>query len=135
MIILYSVNSFIHIETISWFLIQSIFIYTEVMDLVLFEAEFAKNRYKNSTTRTQLGFFQVVGGQNHWVYMTWQVFLVLGFKSVKVEDTIEYFRKVHDQVKHETIDSNAKYKAFVAGRSPLKLEIWCELCLLVINFL
>jgi hypothetical protein len=63
MIILYSVNSFIHIETISWFLIQSIFIYTEVMDLVLFEAEFAKNRYKNSTTRTQLWFFQVVDGQ------------------------------------------------------------------------
>jgi aryl carrier-like protein len=58
-----------------------------------------------------------------------------GLSSVKVEDTIEYFRKVHDQVKHETIDSNAKYKAFVAGRSPLKLEIWCELCLLVINFL
>jgi hypothetical protein len=37
--------------------------------------------------------------------MTWQVFLVLGFKSVKVEDTMEYFREVHDQAKHETIDT------------------------------
>jgi hypothetical protein len=44
--------------------------------------------------------------------MTQQIFLVLGFSSVRVEDTIEYFRGVHDQVKHETTDRNAKYKAF-----------------------
>lgn len=52
-----------------------------------------------------------------------------GLSSVKVEDTIEYFRGVHDQVKHETTDRNAKYKAFIAGGSLLKSEIWYELCL------
>jgi hypothetical protein len=62
--------------------------------------------------------------------MTQQIFLVLGFSSVKVEDTIEYFRGVHDQVKHETTDRNAKYKAFSRRRgSLLKSEIWYELCL------